>query len=482
MMYRAVRTFQTRDNSIFQKLDLNQTTVRALFYLSLMEHLEQLRYSGLFKSRVPRYTSYPPANRFIPAEGSLHQSRWLEAVPQNATLSFYVHVPYCKNLCWFCACRTQAADDTKTVDSYVDVLIREIALLNARLPASVKLGRLHLGGGTPTMIRPAQMERLLGAIESALPKADGYDCSIEIDPMHVNAAALENLMNLGMNRARIGVQDFDPVVQRAIGRAQTFEKTFEVVRSLKMLGLQHLDMELLYGLPKQTASSISETIQQVLALEPDRIAVCEYSHVPHLAKRQILIDAGGLPSAENAFLNAQVARHILLTDGFETVGIDHFVKPGDSLIKARDTHRLRRDFEGYSDNASYALIGIGASAISRFPQGYVQNASATSVYNKLVTKGNLAGNRGYGLTHNEQVVAQMIEMLMCRFEIDVDAVHRKFPTSVDFVEKLLAGVGQVYASHVEISPASFVIKEQSRPVARMVCNTLDQLSGNNIPY
>ena len=444
-----------------------------------MEHLEQLRYSGLFELRVPRYTSYPPANRFIPAEGSLHQTRWLEAVPDDAKLSLYVHVPYCKSLCWFCACRTQAAENAKTVDAYVDILIAEITLLKRKLPEAVQLSRLHLGGGTPTMIRPAQMERLLNAIDTAFPKASGYDCSVEIDPMQVSMPALENLITHGMSRARIGVQDFDPIVQRAIGRAQTFEQTFKVVRHLKELGLAHLDMELLYGLPKQCASSISETAQQVLALDPDRVALCEYSHVPNLAKRQIMIDARGLPSAEDAFLNAQVARHMLLTDGFETVGMDHFVKPGDSLINARNTRTLRRDFEGYSDNASYALIGIGASAISRFPQGYVQNASATSIYGKLINQGGLAGNRGYELTHNERVVACMIEMLMCRFEIDIDAVHQKFPASVDFVDKLLDGLRKVYETHLKISPASMVIKKRSQPLARMVCSTLDQLSGSN---
>ena len=443
-----------------------------------MEHLEQLRYSGLFESRVPRYTSYPPANRFIPAEGSLHQSHWLETVPNDATLSLYVHVPYCKSLCWFCACRTQAAETSQAVDVYVDVLIKEIALVKNRLPKGLKLSRLHLGGGTPTMIRPAQMERLLEAIDAAFVKADGYDCSVEIDPVQVSVPALENLISHGMNRARIGVQDFDPVVQSAIGRVQTFEQTFEAVRTLKKLGLPNLDMELLYGLPKQSASSIAETAQQVLALDPDRVAVCEYSHVPNLAKRQIMIDTRGLPSAEDAFLNAEVARHMLLTDGYEPVGIDHFVKPGDRVIKARDTRTLRRDFEGYSDNASYALIGIGASAISRFPQGYVQNASATSIYRKLVRQGSLAGNRGYELTRNEQVVACMIEMLMCRFEIDFDAVHRQFPHSADFVDKLADGLRKVYKTHLKISQNRLAIKTRSHPLARMVCNTLDQLAGS----
>ncbi len=440
-----------------------------------MEHLEQLRYSGLFEARVPRYTSYPPANRFIPAEGSLYQSNWLSDIPRDASLSLYVHVPYCKSMCWFCACRTQAAESREIVDDYVEYLLKEIAFVRELLPQSVTLDRLHLGGGTPTMIRPAQMDRLLDAIYTALPQAKTFSCSVEIDPMQVTQGALDNLIALGMNRAMIGVQDFDPSVQRAIGRAQTFEQTFEVVRKLRKSGLQHLDMELLYGLPRQNAASISETAQQVLAMDPDRVAVCEYSHTPNLAKRQILIDARTLPTAEDAFLNAQVARHMLLTDGYETVGVDHFVKPGDSLVKARDTNTLRRDFEGYSDNTSHALIGLGASAISRFPAGYVQNASATSIYTKLVSQGNLAGNRGYVLTANDKLVAAMIEMLMCRFEIDVDDLRKKFPGETGLIDELLQNLNKVYPSHLDISPSHIVIKKPSHPLARMVCSTVDQL-------
>ncbi|MGD9295090.1 MAG: radical SAM protein, partial [Roseobacter sp.] len=313
---------------------------------------------------MPRYTSYPPANRFVEAEGALRQVRWLRAVPHGATVSLYVHVPYCETLCRFCACRTQAADEKGAVARYVSILLQEIAQVRAQLPASVFLSRLHMGGGTPTILPPEQMQLLLDTIYEAFPRAEGFECSIEIDTTNVTAEMIDCLMANGMNRAIVGIQDFDEKVQQAIGRRQRFDQTLEVICQMRRAGLKYLDMELLYGLPRQSGATIAETAQQVLALDPDRIAVCEYAHVPNLAKRQILIDARYLPSAEDAFQMSRIARSILLSDGYEALGMDHFVRPGDNLIKARSEKRLKRDFQGYSDNASHALIGLGASAIS----------------------------------------------------------------------------------------------------------------------
>ncbi len=440
-----------------------------------MEHLEQLRCSGLFEKRVPRYTSYPPVNRFVVGEGALRQQRWLRAVPHGATVSLYVHIPYCETICWFCACRTQAVDEKSTIENYVSILLQEIAQIRAQLPASIFLNRLHMGGGTPTMLTPERMQTLLDSIYEAFPRATGFECSIEIDTTNVTTEMIECLISNGMNRAIVGVQDFDKKVQKEIGRPQSFEQTLDIVRQLRHAGLESLDMELLYGLPRQSRRTIAETTQHVLAFDPDRIAVCEYAHVPNLAKRQILIDARYLPSAEDAFQMFQVARHILVSDGYEAVGMDHYVRPGDKLIKARDEKRLKRDFQGYSDNASHALIGLGASAISHFPQGYVQNASATSVYCSAIEKNCLAGHLGYDLTHMDRVLACMIEMLMCRFEIDLDDVRQVFPAERPLIDTSIATLRKVFGPYVETSSQKLVIKPEAQPLARLMCNTLDHL-------
>lgn len=361
------------------------------------------------------------------------------------------------------------------VRDYKDVLLTELRAVREHLPHSVTLSRLHLGGGTPTMIRPSDMEHLLDTIYAALPRTDTFECSVEIDTMQVTEPMIQTLTDLGMSRATIGVQDFDPRVQRAIGRAQSFEQTVEVTRLLRRKGLEQVDMEILFGLPRQTGASIANTTQQVLSMDPDRISVAEYSHAPNIAKRQFLIDARALPSAEEAFLSTQIARQILLTDGYEPVGIDHFVKPGDRLIAARDNQTLRRDFEGYSDNASYALIGLGASGISRFPQGYVQNAAATSVYRNLVNSNGLAGSFGYDMSHSDHVVAYMIDRIMCRFELDLPALHAKFPNSSALIEQLLDAVRAVYAACIEETPKRLTLKSDYHPLARIVCSTIDHL-------
>lgn len=440
-----------------------------------MERLEQLRESGLFSSRVPRYTSYPPANRFISDEGGLHQNQWLSAIPHDASLSAYIHIPYCHELCWFCACRTQAAESIDAIGRYVDVLLREIAQVRKKLPASVSLSRLYLGGGTPTMMLPAQMKKLLDAIYAAIPPAPGFEFFVEVDTTNVSPAVIDSLLHHGMTRALVGVQDFDINVQNAIGRRQSFEQTLDVVRQMRATGLQNLDMEMLYGLPRQTVRSIADTAQQVLALDPDRLAVCEYSHIPNVAKRQMMIDARYLPTSEQAFVMSQTAHQILISDGYKAVGIDHFTRPGDRLIAARDNGTLRRDFQGYSDNASHSLIGFGTSAISRFPQGYVQNASATSVYTNHIRNGRLAGDRGYDLTATDQLVAFMIEMLMCRFELATDAVRERFPSGRDFVAKAIDKLSRTFEPFLEVSPERLIIKPVAYPTARLICNALDQM-------
>lgn len=443
-----------------------------------MENLEQLRQSGLFSSRVPRYTSYPPVNRFVSDEGTLHQDQWLRAAPHGASLSVYVHIPYCHELCWFCACRTQATEGYDAIGRYVEVLRREIRQTLQKLPASVSLSRLYLGGGTPTMMLPRQTRSLLDAIFEAIPPSEDFEFFVEVDTTNVSDAAIDSLLQHGMTRAVVGVQDFDEHVQKAIGRRQSFEQTLSVVRQMREAGLRNLDMELLYGLPRQSARSIAETTQQVLALDPDRLAVCEYTHAPNVAKRQIMIDTRYLPTAEDAFIMSQTAHQILRSDGYEPVGIDHFARPGDHLIRARDNGQLHRDFQGYSDNASYALIGLGASSISRFPQGYVQNASATSVYTNHITNGRLAGHRGYRFTATDQLVAFMIEMLMCRFELSTEAIRARFPAGSDFAERAMAALSQSFKPFLDISGKGLAIKPMAYPVARLLCNALDEMGQN----
>ena len=440
-----------------------------------MEYLEQLRHAGLFDARVPRYTSYPPVSALLPGEGALNHRRWLNAVPNGSGVSVYLHIPYCERLCWFCACRTQAKGSDAVVATYLTRLMKEITLVRAELPDQITLSRLYLGGGTPTVLDPAQIKVLLDSVYAAFPRSADFECLVEIDTTRIETAQIDMLLATGMTRAVVGVQDFDPTVQTCIGKQQSFEQVSRAVRLLRQAGLQGLDIEMLYGLPSQTTAAMADTTQQVMALEPDRVSVSEYAHIPHVAKRQVMIDANRLPASEDAFVMSEMARQLLLSDGYEAVGIDHFARPGDALIRARARNLLRRDFQGYSDTAATTLIGLGASAISRFPAGFVQNASATSLYINSISSGSLAGDRGYHLTEVDLVIGAMIEMLMCRFEIDVTEISRRFPGHEALIRRATQNIIAVFGAHVLSDPDRLRVRQAARPMARLMAHVLDQL-------
>lgn len=454
-------------------VDVDQSKVSLNTYDNRMNNLKQLRRSGLFDTNVPRYTSYPPANHFGAQDGRTHQSEWLSAVPDGSTVSLYIHIPFCKRLCWFCACRTQGTKSLRPVDAYVENLLEELRLVRSKMRPNIALTRLHLGGGTPTILSPQTMQRLLTRIFDAFDKADDFEFSVEIDPTEASDALLNMLAANGMNRASIGVQDFAPVVQEAIGRPQTFEQTAHVVNVLRGAGVKSLNMDLLYGLPHQTLPGLSDTLQKVLSLQPDRLALYGYAHVPWMSKRQVMIDADALPDGETRFALAALAHEVLVADGFEAIGIDHFARPGDTLAIAQSKGTLRRNFQGYTDDTSEVLIGLGASSISKFPQGYSQNAAATSAYVKHVLNGELAGMRGYKMTLQDSVTARMIETLMCQFTLDADALAAQFPAADDLIRAKMKTIADRFPDHFDATPVRLIVKNASRPLVRIFAHGLD---------
>ena len=445
-------------------------------YASAMNNMKQLRVSGLFDTNVPRYTSYPPANHFDPEAGSIHHGEWLSAVPDGSSISLYLHIPFCKRLCWFCACRTQGTKSLRPVEAYVENLLEELRLVRGTLQKNITLNRLHLGGGTPTILSPSTMKRLLTHIFDAFGTAEGFEFSVEVDPTEASDDLLRTLADFGMNRASIGVQDFDPRVQEAIGRPQSFAQTAHVVRVLRDAGVKSLNMDLLYGLPFQTKRSLADTLQQVLSLQPDRLALYGYAPVPWMSKRQVMIDATTLPAPEARFALAMLAHDVLVADGFEAVGIDHFARPTDSLATARKAGKLRRNFQGYTDDSSQVLIGLGASSISKFPQGYVQNASATSAYVKHVLNGTLPGMRGYVMTPKDMVNADMIEALMCTFSLDPPALKARHPAQARYIAEQVKTLQTRFPEHFETAGARIWMNAQSHPLVRIFANALDTFS------
>jgi oxygen-independent coproporphyrinogen-3 oxidase len=443
-----------------------------------MENLDLLTRYGLFDAKVPRYTSYPPANHFQNGVGVQMQKHWLQTVPDGSDVSIYIHIPFCKRLCWFCACRTQGTKTLGPVEGYVATLIKEIIAVREALPVSVRMARLHLGGGTPTILSPKLMDQLLKVVFEEFTPSDDFEFSVEIDPTDAAPELLQTLADFKLNRASIGVQDFNPRVQKSIGREQSVAQTKWVVDRLHRAGVQSLNFDLLYGLPHQTAVTFAETISSVLAMAPDRLAIYGYAHVPWMSKRQIMIKDDDLPDALTRLKLSEQARSAFMQAGYKAVGIDHFALPTDSLANADAAGTLRRNFQGYTDDASPTLIGFGASAISRFPQGYSQNAVATSAYQERITKNGFAGNKGFNLSSGDHLIATMIEELMCRFQINLPQLHKAYPDKCSQMETYVAGLLSRFPDVLDRRDDVVALKSEARMLIRIVAHDIDGFRAN----
>jgi oxygen-independent coproporphyrinogen-3 oxidase len=441
-----------------------------------MSYLTQLSKLGLFDARVPRYTSYPTAPQFSASFSPELFRGWVKAVPEGGQVSLYVHVPFCRRLCWFCACRTQGTASDSPVIAYVETLLQEIALLRSILPQGVQLSRLHWGGGTPTMMPPAQIRLVAAAIFAMAPLAKGGEFSVEIDPNEIDAPRLDALAEAGMNRASIGVQDFNPDIQGIIGRDQTFEVTKAAADALRARGIGSLNADILYGLPNQTPKRISETVQKLLSLNPDRVALYGYAHVPWMARRQQMIPSDTLPRPEERLDLYDTARRLFLWDGYDEIGIDHFARPHDGMAKALRAGTLRRNFQGYTDDQADVLIGLGASSISRFPQGYAQNHPATADWKKAVQSGNFATHRGHVFAGDDIWRGRAIEMLMCDFEIRRAELIHDFGAPGASLDNLFARAVETFGEFVQLTPEGLAIPERGRPLTRMVAGIFDEYS------
>lgn len=438
-----------------------------------MSSHDRLRELGLFDARVPRYTSYPPANHFGGSVSEDVHAGWISAVPAGARVSLYLHIPYCRRLCWFCACRTQGTATNRPLIPYLAYLKSELATVARLLRPDVVLSQIHLGGGTPTLLSPEMIRDLGKTLGAYRPWAEDIQFSVEIDPTEVDADRIAALVEIGMNRASIGVQDFDPVVQDAIGRAQSFAQTREVVDTLRAAGIGSLNMDILYGLPHQTRARMADSVQRVLSMHPDRVALYGYAHVPWMAKRQVMIPSDALPGAVERLDLFETARRLFVWDGYAEIGIDHFARPEDSLAAAARNGTLHRNFQGYTDDTADVLIGVGASAISRFPQGFAQNLSASSRYATAVESGRLATERGHAMSADDCLRADMIERLMCRFELDLPELATRHGVPVAHLRELTAGLRDRFAAHMTDQNDLIRLTENSRLIARLAAQCVD---------
>lgn len=393
--------------------------------------------SDLLSARVPRYTSYPTAPHFSTAVDTGLYADWLGRLPPGQPLSLYIHVPFCDTLCWFCGCHTSVVNHYAPVGAYLDTLLAEIALLAAKIGPDHPVTHLHWGGGSPTILSPEHIARLTGALRRYFPFAPGAEFAVEIDPRDLTDATIAAMAKAGVTRASIGVQDESTVVQQAINRIQPHAVTKSAVDRLRAAGITGINIDLIYGLPHQGVDEVAATVARTLELKPQRFAVFGYAHVPHFKKHMELIKPEALAGADARLKQYELAHQLLCAAGYVPVGLDHFSLPEDGLAKALAAGTLMRNFQGYTDDAALALIGLGASSIGALPQGYVQNIAPVPEYRKQVEAGLLPVARGIALSDEDRLRRAIIERLMCDLTVDLDAVAAPFGKSAaDFGPEL----------------------------------------------
>ncbi|HQT63995.1 MAG: oxygen-independent coproporphyrinogen III oxidase [Acidocella sp. 20-57-95] len=381
------------------------------------------RYDG----RVPRYTSYPTAPHFSGAVGAQTYEGWLDGLDPTAPLSLYIHVPFCDRLCLYCGCNTSVVRQEAPKRDYAQLLGREISMLADRLGGRAQVSHVHWGGGTPTSLPNDCLTSIMDLIRKRFILRTDAEIAIEIDPTSFTADKCDAIILMGVNRASLGVQDFDPAVQAAIGRMQSFEQTAACADLLRGGGISALNLDLIYGLPLQTIASVTRTAQQALALAAGRIAVFGYAHVPWMKRHQALIAEASLPDTLARFAQLNAIAHVLSqAGGYVPVGLDHYARPDDALAVALQEKSLHRCFQGYTTDAAPALIGIGASSIGSLPQGYAQNETRVPAYAAAINAGKFAIARGVVLTSDDKLRRAVIEKIMCDLDVDLIAMAASF--------------------------------------------------------
>ncbi|MER9637302.1 oxygen-independent coproporphyrinogen III oxidase [Mesorhizobium sp. M0228] len=435
----------------------------------------RLELAARLGEKVPRYTSYPTAPHFHAGVDAVVYRGWLEALEGGDEISLYLHIPYCARLCWFCACHTKQTRHYEPVAAYLRSLYAEIATVGGLVTGKGRVRAVHFGGGSPTMLKPEDILALGTVLRNSFTFLPSAKISVEIEPNDMDDARLDALAEIGMTRASLGVQDFDPKVQKAINREQSFLQTKTVVDGVRSRGVESVNLDLLYGLPHQTRESVASTVAQALTLEPDRIALFGYAHVPWFKKHQTMIDEAWLPGPAARFAQSQLAARAIMDQGYEAIGLDHFAKPGDALALAARAGTLHRNFQGYTEDRYETLIGLGPSSISQFRQGYAQNMPSTAEYGRMVEKGGLAAVRGIALSEDDRVRGWIIERLMCDFGFSAIELVERFGEAG---QRLLLEASSTAlhgpARLLELDGDRFVVPAESRPFVRSIAAKFDK--------
>ena len=444
---------------------------RIVFDIGLIRRYDQ---SG------PRYTSYPTAAQFHDGISETDYVRWARHSnedPIPRPLSIYIHIPFCDTVCFYCACNKVVTKNHSRATEYLDHLYREIAMQGKLFDRDRVVEQLHWGGGTPTFLETGQMRALMEKIGQhfTLAANDSGEFSIEIDPRSADYAKLKALRQAGFNRVSFGVQDLDPRVQKAVNRVQSEEQTREVAMAARQLGYSSINVDLMYGLPFQSAQSFEETLRHVVGIDPDRLAVYNYAHLPQRFKPQRRIDEADLPSADEKLDILQRTIEFLSDSGYVYIGMDHFAKPDDELAVAQRNGTLQRNFQGYSTHADCDLVSMGVSAISKVCDNFSQNVRDLETYYHLIDAGRLPIDRGFEVTQDDLLRRDIIMHIMCNFFLDIPAVENKW--RLGFSEKFSAEIADLRQMQTDgllkLDEKSLEVLPAGRLLVRNICMVFD---------
>jgi oxygen-independent coproporphyrinogen III oxidase len=434
-----------------------------------------------YSKSVPRYTSYPTAPHFHAGVTNETYRDWLGDLPADTGLSLYVHVPFCDRLCWFCGCHTKQVLRYDPIAAYLPSVRREIGTVADLLNGRGRAVALHLGGGSPSMLAPVDLVALARRVRDAFAIAPQFEFSIEIDPNDMTPDRYDGFAEAGVTRISVGLQDFDPKVQAAINRLQTFEQTRDVVEGMRARGVRSANLDVLYGLPYQTVETVQRTVDQALSMRPDRIALFGYAHVPWMKTHQRMIDEAALPSAQERLEQSLAAAERITGAGYVAIGIDHFALPSDGLAQAVKDGALHRNFQGYTTDSAPALLGFGASSIGNLPGGYVQNVTATGEYMRRIANDGLAVARGIAFSGDDQLRGFTIERLMCDFGVSFGELRARYGATAEPVIAELRDYALADPDELLVLTArGVVVTDRGRPFVRAIASRFDAYLGQDM--
>jgi len=424
----------------------------------------------------PRYTSYPTALEFSEDYDQQNYLTCLNQLTEDKSLSVYIHIPFCQNICYYCACNKIITKDRSKSDKYVDNLIKEIGLVSDHI-GNNKLRQIHWGGGTPTYLSIEQITKIMDAIRGSfdVPDEDSTEISIEIDPRALEITDIKALAELGFNRMSMGVQDFDLKVQQAVNRVQSYEMTRDMIEEARNYGFKSINLDLIYGLPFQTKQTFEQTLKLVMDISPDRISVFNYAHLPHRFKPQRRINSEDLPSAVEKLSIFQYIIENLQKNGYLYIGMDHFAKPDDELAIAQKQGCLHRNFQGYTTHEEYELIGVGVSSIGSINGHYHQNVRDIEEYYQALDKEQLPSWRGVEVNNDDLLRKRVIFDLICHFELAMSKVEQEY--SIDFKQYFSNELSMlepfIQDGLVQIENDKIMVTNRGRLLIRNICMVFD---------